>query len=519
MNEMESIFRELDELSELQDHLVDMEESDFDDILNEIKSSKWVSSEDYIRKLILGIYSNFQVRPKKQVLFSELLVALGEYLKKVPKEVIVQNCRNNVARAHLLDAGIIDIDALKLDAIGNNFAFRFFSRELKEKFPDFYEKRIKMSNNLQETMGLIDKNDHNKLRLIGQNHHKIAMIIRDDDVEVFQDFISLNNLKFDSKVPYSIYCTLYYTDYPDDMPTLIEYAALYGSINIFKFLIMQLEMVHSTLPTSLLIYAIAGGNLEIIHLVESKNVKYDQIALEGAIGKRFEPVIEYLLDSNPELSLYSSSSFISIINRLNFSLLKRYLEYVVQNDPELINYMNPSSLTSPLIHAVNEGRIDVVRFLLHVPNIDVNSQNHFRASALHMAAIHGFYDITALLLKQKDININISDSAFYTPLLYAAHYDHLPIFKLLISFQSIELDSVFHVSAFDVACKNNSIDIVKYMIENEMVYTSQIVNGKRFAVLSRSQTVVDYLKDYNIEPEEILPITSDEEEEEDFYEP
>ena len=53
----------------------------------------------------------------------------------------------------------------------------------------------------------------------------------------------------------------------DSNISLIQIAATYGSIRIFKFLWMQTDV---ELPKNLLLYAFFGCNNEIIHLCEEK---------------------------------------------------------------------------------------------------------------------------------------------------------------------------------------------------------------------------------------------------------
>ena len=93
-------------------------------------------------------------------------------------------------------------------------------------------------------------------------------MIRNDLIEEFAIYVSKVNLKLSAAtVKMSIFETNNFL--LKNKPTLIEYATFYGSFQIFKFL--QLNNVELT--PSLWLYAIHGGNADIIHVLEENQVK------------------------------------------------------------------------------------------------------------------------------------------------------------------------------------------------------------------------------------------------------
>ena len=137
--------------------------------------------------------------------------------------------------------------------------------------------------------------ENNKLfeerRLIGENENYICQLIRNDSINDFIVYINKNNISLSSKITKSIFETnplLCETN-----PTLIEYAAFFGSIQVFQYL--QLNGV--SLNSSLWIYAIHGKNPEIFHILErncEKNSDTYKICFKEAIKCHHNDFAKYI---------------------------------------------------------------------------------------------------------------------------------------------------------------------------------------------------------------------------------
>lgn len=88
--------------------------------------------------------------------------------------------------------------------------------------------------------------------------------IRDDDYDTFQKILSHRNLSVNHKIEYSQYER---SRTIEKELTLIQIAAVYGSLTIFKFLWSQRLII---VGKNLLSYAYYGSNYEIIHLCEQR---------------------------------------------------------------------------------------------------------------------------------------------------------------------------------------------------------------------------------------------------------
>ena len=102
-------------------------------------------------------------------------------------------------------------------------------------------------------------------RKIGENNSYICKLIQQDLVKDFIIYINQNNIPLDDKIPNSFYetniCCI------KKKLSLIEYAAFYGSIQIFK----HLQLNQAKLTDSLIILAIHSENAELINLLEENN--------------------------------------------------------------------------------------------------------------------------------------------------------------------------------------------------------------------------------------------------------
>ena len=101
----------------------------------------------------------------------------------------------------------------------------------------------------------------------GENDTYICQLIQKDSIVDFITYVNRNNISLSNTIiePSIFESNTLLIENP---PSLIEYAAFYGSIQIFQFL--QLNNVE--LKPSLWIYAIHGRNPEIIHLLEYNHV-------------------------------------------------------------------------------------------------------------------------------------------------------------------------------------------------------------------------------------------------------
>lgn len=153
------------------------------------------------------------------------------------------------------------------------------------------------------------KEQFRKMRDADHNENPLAVFIRNDDVWALKQYLSRTNLPLGTCLPQSIFERCDFLNEPTT--ELIEYAAFFGSISVFKLLILNTseddsylrEMLNQILAGEpiedfaeiqsrlsvaitrslyLLTYAVAGGNYDIIHLCEEK--KSLQLMIDNQSG-------------------------------------------------------------------------------------------------------------------------------------------------------------------------------------------------------------------------------------------
>ena len=138
-------------------------------------------------------------------------------------------------------------------------------------------------------------NDFDEKREIGENDSYICQLIRQDFVEDFISYINRRNISLLSKIPNSIFETNRL--FLKKNPTLIEYAAFYGSIQIFQYL--QFNKVE--LESSLWIYVIHSKKPELIHLLEENHIDstdfFYEECLHEAIKCHHNEIAQYIIDN------------------------------------------------------------------------------------------------------------------------------------------------------------------------------------------------------------------------------
>lgn len=244
--------------------------------------------------------------------------------------------------------------------------------------------------NLEEKIG-DDDNFENNVQKIESNKKdwsfSIREIIQKDDIDSFQSFISQTNENINSnliKKPNQNNSS-FINSYEKQCQNYIEYAALYGSIQIFKYLWMNNACVSNNLfPVS-----IYGGNFEIIHLVESKinndtnfSQNIDQIrnkAATAAVSCFRHELLSYLCD-NYSISFEYSALYQSLIS---FNLPD--LLFMIENDFSILNSYS-EDLNETIFHNPNHfTQYEIIKYILSnylelkkLNSIDFNDENEIQ---------------------------------------------------------------------------------------------------------------------------------------------
>ncbi|KAK8898107.1 hypothetical protein M9Y10_000376 [Tritrichomonas musculus] len=168
----------------------------------------------------------------------------------------------------------------------------FFFPEIKQKLDD--QKAQQIEEELLEKDSNIFDNFEEK-RKIGENDSYICTLIRYDSIQEFISYVTQSNFCLTSKIEPSIFETNQFLN--DNQPTLIEYAAFFGSIKVFNYL----RMAGVDLTPSLWLYSVHSNQATMIHLLETLHIQppdnsYNSCLLE-AIKCHHNNIALYILNN------------------------------------------------------------------------------------------------------------------------------------------------------------------------------------------------------------------------------
>ena len=347
---------ELNKLDELQSMLFDITFDSIDEVKEFISTSQFIQSKEGLRQLSYSIATALNSRPLKYKLYISLISFLVPLIKQffTQDEIVDDIFGHNSIRLQLLEEGVIDFSTIYLYDRSES-TFFFFGPEFQKFYPDYFnEHEIEFRN--------VDINKHFLLRSEGMNESEIAIMIRNDDIESFQSYTSKLNINLNVNIPKSKYEISFFLK---ATTSIIEYSAFYGSLKIFKFLWMNNVKISGQLRE----FAIAGGNYDIIHILESKNVKFDYDCLNKAIQYHHNEIVRYLNETyNIE---YSADSLRESIMSYNIEMfLENY--FILESNINLSNDWGWTALHFATMH----GKLDIVKLLCDVEDININCKNN-----------------------------------------------------------------------------------------------------------------------------------------------
>ena len=212
-----------------------------------------------------------------------------------------------------------------LAKIIKKYEFRKYPEYFYIEFEQFYDQGLK--SKIEEEIGLLDQNTikiFNEKRRIGENDNYICELIRNDSVNEF--IVLINKPETNKKnIPMSIFetnpCLLI------DNVSLIDYAAFFGSIQIFEYLFFEKHQ----LSINSMVYSVHGNNPTLFHRIEEKTEnkkdlpKYFQNALIEAINCHQNKYVDFICISLTT-KIEENRNLISLcIKSFNFELFPENL--------------------------------------------------------------------------------------------------------------------------------------------------------------------------------------------------
>ncbi|OHT17287.1 hypothetical protein TRFO_41137 [Tritrichomonas foetus] len=327
------------------------------------------------------------------------------------------------------------------------FYFNYFTSDNKNT-------DLEMSRNLNK-LKYIFMNEIDEQTYVPHRQDNLKNIIRNDDINEFQNYLSSTNFDLNEKLDPSIFEENWLVQF---FPTLICYAAYFGSVKIFKYLLLNHAdtQIRDSQDHTLSHFAVAGGNIEIIRLVEQNDCDFSRTI---EIISRFNrpEIFEWLHET--KFSEFSNDVLIQSCYCGNIETVLKCIEAecpinaitspfypqtpllkAAENGKKdvllillSIKNINPNFSClgeSPLIFAARNGRTECVRVLCESGKIDINYVGP-KGTALHYAVQHCQIDVIKVLIQQKNININTKNYSDKTALQIAQKMGATKIIHLI----------------------------------------------------------------------------------------
>lgn len=282
------------ELLEYLDNEENIEET-FINLINIFDSQKIKENRHELKsilRLILKITKNHYRYPNFFSKIEKIINFLKDEIKKKFSnfEIFMIFKTSKRILLYLLKENIMSIDT-NISAIMMNEKYK----KANYHFYFFSEMKPFLDSKLREEIEKEIQSDYEEKREIGENDSYLCEMIRSDLIDQFISFVNQQNIFLGSKIKPSIFETNSYLIGKEI--TLIEYAAFFGSCQIFKYLYLNKVRANR----SLWFFAIHSDNPEMVHLLEVSEIlpEYNsyQKVIEESIKCHHNEITYYFLDN------------------------------------------------------------------------------------------------------------------------------------------------------------------------------------------------------------------------------
>ncbi|KAL6812541.1 ankyrin repeat-containing domain protein [Trichoderma sp. SZMC 28015] len=225
-------------------------------------------------------------------------------------------------------------------------------------------------------------------------------------------------------------------------------------------------------PSSLLHLAVASGNVDLLSMLASENLPIDlrdgknRTPLHLASMLSYQSMVRHLISTKIDVNA------IDIFGRtaLHYAALMGHLEIVkellLQEDMEITCNMKDLAGDTPLLLATKMRQREVVEELLE-KKASSRKRNKLKEAALHVAIRNADESIVQLIAAADDVYLEAKTADYFTPLLLAAEYGHLDIFKHLLGRGAKQhVRGANEQTTLHLAAKNGHVALAKFLIWN-----------------------------------------------------
>lgn len=413
-------------LVQISEKLKDLESASGAQVLKLLKDKNIFENKELTFQFLCCLNAISNARPRQLPFYCKIVkTIIPNIRKKFTSDELAIIFSNKRIVLILLKEKLINIQTIINFFVDSPDTLKYFCEELQKEDKNWYETHKDYYPDINEFLKTLNIKKHHEYREEGQNHDLFARTIRKDDAIKLQELVAFTNHSFTLPFDSSPYDTI---NESVRYARIIEYAALFGSINSFKYLWM---CGAGDASPNLMKYAIAGGNYDIIHITEQKHVNYDEECLVEAIRSHRNDIVHYLIDSmGVEFTLLA---LFESIKNFNFEI---FTEYAAETLVDVNEKVDPG--VAALHVAAQCGNLEVIKILVQIPAIKPNIRDQYGRTPLHLASRAGFMSIVKHFVKYTKINIESKDKLGNIPLHLASLFCRLEIVKFLSTLKRID---------------------------------------------------------------------------------
>lgn len=248
--------------------------------------------------------------------------------------------------------------------------------------------------------------------------------------------------------------------------TALTYAAAHNNEELLTILLTApgIDVNGTTSGSTALIHAAQNGHENIVRLLLSIPGTIGTNALTAAINGGHDNIVSLLLDilEDDMKAEEAGTALCTVAQSGNEPLLRVLLRVPGVN----VNTRDANNLT-PLLLAVERGNQSVVKLLLGMPKIDVNLHNNKGTTPLIAAVERGHEGIVQLLLRAPKININAQNNNGDTALIRAVSKNYENLVRLLLYAHQINIAVVNHHGKTAIQIAQEKPHIYRLFVERD----------------------------------------------------
>ncbi|KAK8836079.1 hypothetical protein M9Y10_040035 [Tritrichomonas musculus] len=338
--------------------------------------------------------------------------------------------------------------------------------------------------------------DYKKMRDKGEPEDELTMSLRNDNVDKLQSIMSTTMNDSKRFVPFNIY-----EDFvPNGKTSYLNYAAAYGSIKCFKYLLLN----HDKCDKSTFSFATYGGNTEIIKIVDN----YNQ---ESFIDDSENPSLKVKESDGSDYLIDDYGNFTKLLYVLYYEFdhrnsdLCKIIPSIMKHQNDIFDWILENKFTSNeineelfnnfLIISAHEGN---VHSLIEIINKGFRLSRKMASRVFNVASKKGFYRLSKIIYRTLDRQNHYH---YYFNPFSSVSYGNLSIFKFSLNLKKSQkgLQKAF-VSAVLKDHKNITDYYFDKLLKEGFQFNFKCINkALNFSVMKKSSEFFFYLLNKFIE--------------------